>query len=323
MTSVEATNDSAPSPVISVVLPTHNGGRYIDQAIESVVEQTFAEWELIVVDDASTDDTPDKIDVWAARDERIRTVHLKENRKLPGALNEGFRLARGDCLTWTSDDNRYAPQAFAKMAGILETRPRVGVVYTAMTEIDQSGSTIGTLPALAAEELAVTNCVGACFLYRRTVHDTLGGYREDLFLAEDYDFWLRAFLDFHLEPLDELLYFYRKHSGSLTEQRTAEIARATEKAIEDWIKHSDRLGRKTRGRALEALGLRALVRGDTSAGRRFLFRATCLLGRPPAFRRCRSYSVDFLLGRVAGNLLRAMTSGRSTAGQAGSGTQRR
>ena len=291
-------------PTISVVLPTHNGSRYIDRAIESVVEQTFADWELIVVDDASTDDTPAKIDAWVTRDERIRTVHLKENRKLPGALNEGFRLAKGDYLTWTSDDNWYAPEAFAKMAGVLQTRPRVDVVYTAMTEVDEGGSPTGTLPALAPEELAVTNCVGACFLYRRSVHETLDGYREDLFLAEDYDFWLRAFLDFRLEPLDELLYFYRKHSGSLTEQRTAAIARATETAVEAWIKQTDRLSRKTRGRALEALGLRALVRGDTSAGRRFLLRGMCLLGRPPAFRRCRSYCVDFLLGRAAGDLIR-------------------
>lgn len=303
---MEPTDSSGRSPTVSAVLPTRNGSPYIDRAIESVVEQTFADWELIVVDDASTDDTPAKIDAWATRDERILAVHLTENRKLPGALNEGFRLAKGDLLTWTSDDNWYAPEAFAKMAGVLETRPRVDVVYTAMTEVDQAGSPTGTPRALAPEELAVTNCVGACFLYRRSVHETLDGYREDLFLAEDYDFWLRASLDFRLEPLDELLYFYRKHSGSLTEQQAAAIARATERAVEDWIKQTDRVSRKTRGRALEALGLRALVRGDTWSGRRFLLRGMCLLGRPPVFRRCRSYCVDCLLGKSAGNLLRAM-----------------
>ena len=301
---VEATDNTDRSPTVSAVLPTHNGSRYIDRAIESVVGQTFADWELILVDDASTDDTPAKIDAWAGRDERIRTVHLKENRKLPGALNEGFRLAKGDYLTWTSDDNWYAPEAFARMLDVLQTRPPVDVVYAAMTEVDQAGSTTATLPVLAPQELAVTNCVGACFLYRRSVHHTLNGYREDLFLAEDYDFWLRASLDFRLEPLDELLYFYRKHSGSLTEQRTEAMARATERAVEDWIKHSDRLSRKTRGRALEALGLRALVRGDTWAGRRFLLRGMCLLGRPPVFRQCRSYCVDFLLGRTVGSLAR-------------------
>ncbi len=302
--SVEATDNSDRSPTVSVVLPTHNGSRYIDRAIESVVEQTFADWELIVVDDASTDDTPAKVDVWTERDERIRVVHLTENRKLPGALNDGFRQAGGEYLTWTSDDNWYAPEALGRMVEVLGTRSEVDVVYAAMTEVDEAGSPTGTVPALAAEELAVTNCVGACFLYRRSVHEALDGYREDLFLAEDYDFWLRAYLDFRLEPLDEALYFYRKHSASLTEQRTADIARATERAVEDWIKHTDRLPRKTRGRALEALGLRALVRGDTSAGRRFLLRGMCLLGRPPVFRGCRSYCVDFALGRAAGNLLR-------------------
>jgi hypothetical protein len=292
------------TPAISVVLPTHNGSRYIDQAVESVVRQTFTDWELIVVNDASSDDTPAKIDAWTARDERIRAVHLAENRKLPGALNEGFRLAGGDYLSWTSDDNWYAPEALAKMLEVLQTRPRVDAAYAGMTEVDEAGSPVATRPVLAAEELAVTNVVGACFLYRRAVQDSLGGYREDLFLAEDYDFWLRAYLDFQLEPLDEALYFYRKHSGSLTEQRAAAIARATERAVEDWIKRTDRLSRKTRGRALEALGLRALVRGETRAGRRFLLRGICLLGRPPVFRRCRSYCIDFVLGKAAGDLTR-------------------
>ena len=153
----------------------------------------------------------------------------------------------------------------------------------------------------------MTNCVGACFLYRRIVHETLNGYREELFLAEDYDFWLRASLAFRLKPLDESLYFYRKHSGPLTEQQTEAIARATEAAVEDWLKQTDRVPRKARGRALEALGLRALIRGDTSTGRRYLLQEMCLLGRPPSFRRCRSYCVDFLLGRAAGNLLRRLT----------------
>jgi len=295
---------SLESPAISVVLPTHNGGRYLDEAVASVVAQTCVDWELILVDDASTDDTPAKLDAWAARDPRIRAVHLAANRKLPGALNDGFRHARGELLAWTSDDNAYLPEALQRMREVLATRPELDVVYADATLVDASGAAIGLEPARPPEDLAVGNCVGPCFLYRRRVHEALGGYDEGLFLAEDYDFWLRASLEFRLEPLRTPLYLYRRHGQSLSAQRAHAISLATETAVERWLGRAKDLPRRMRGRAHEALGLRALLRGDVPAGRRHLLRATWLLGRPPWFRRCRSYMVDFLLGAAAGNRLR-------------------
>jgi glycosyltransferase involved in cell wall biosynthesis len=299
-------DDALQRPAISVVLPTRNGARYLDQAIESIALQTFADWELIVVDDASSDDTPSKIEAWCSRDDRIRALRLDENRKLPGALNEGFRRAAGEYFTWTSDDNWYAADAFARMWEILHSRPEVDVVYAACWEVDAAGTPIGELRAHAAEEIAAINCVGACFLYRRDVDQALGGYREDLFLAEDYDFWLRAFLEFRLEPLDEILYFYRRHDQSLTERQARAVSLANERAVEDWLGAGDRLDRRLRGRALQALGLRALIRGDVGTGRKHLLRSAALLRRPPRFPRCRSYAVDFLFGRTAGNLIRSL-----------------
>jgi len=113
------THPVAGAPAISVVLPTHNGSRFIDQAIDSIVRQTYQDWELIVVDDASTDDTPTRIDWWPRQDDRIRVVHLERNRTLPGALNEGFSRARGEYHTWTSDDNWYHPDALARICRAL------------------------------------------------------------------------------------------------------------------------------------------------------------------------------------------------------------
>jgi GT2 family glycosyltransferase len=289
---------------ISVVLPTHNGGDYLDQAIESIVAQTFPHWELIVVNDASTDDTASRIGAWADRDRRIRPIHLETNRRLPGALNEGFRHATADLLTWTSDDNWYAPQAFARMADLLKHQPDVDFVYAGVTKVDAAGRTIGQSPPGPPEDLAVTNCVGACFLYRRKVAEALGGYSEDLYLAEDYDFWLRASTQFRLQPLDELLYFYRIHSESLTEKHTRAISLATQEAVERWLRGPGGPTGSQRGRALESLGLRAMIRGDVPTGRKYLLRATWHLRRPPLFRECRSYAVDFLLGRRVGDFLR-------------------
>ena len=299
------------SPAISVVLPVHNGSRYLDRSVESLVAQTFGDWELILVNDASTDDTPSKIEAWAARDDRIKAVHLAENRKLPGALNEGFRRARGELLSWTSDDNWYAAGALARMLEILRQKPDADVVYADYTLVDEDGSPIGLEPVRPREGLVLYNCVGPCFLFRRRVLEQLGGYDEALFLAEDYDFWLRASFEFRLEPLHETLYFYRRHGGSLSAQRANAVSMASQNAVDRWLGEVTWLTRSMRGQALEALGLRALLRGDAKTGRRYLFRAMLLLRRLPRFRRCRSYAVDWLLGSRTGDLVRRCCPGRS------------
>jgi glycosyltransferase involved in cell wall biosynthesis len=297
-----------PHPLISIVLPVHNGSRYLDEAVRSVVAQTFADWELIIVDDASTDDSPRLIDAWAAQDGRIKPLRLETNRKLPGALNEGFRRTTGELLSWTSDDNWYAENALERMAGILQADPSTDVVYADYTVVDADGRPLRVESVQPREYLAVRNCVGACFLHRRCVLEALGGYDEALFLAEDYDFWLRASLEFRLEPLHEMLYYYRDHPQSLSVRQAAVISRVTEPVILRWLDEADWLTKADRGRALESLGLKALIRGDVAAGRRFLRQAVPLLGRLPRFRQCRTYTVDFLFGRRAGEWFRARRS---------------
>ena len=126
--------------LVSIVLPVHNGSRYLDEAVASVARQTLTDWELILVDDASTDESPALIEAWTAANARISAVHLAENRKLPAALNEGFRRTTGVYWTWTSDDNVYAPEALGRMAAVLESRPDVDVVYTDYTLIDAAGA---------------------------------------------------------------------------------------------------------------------------------------------------------------------------------------
>ena len=116
-------------PLVSIVLPTHNGARYIEQAIQSCLDQTYPNIEIIIVDDASTDETPELLARIAAGNHRIRVIRHTQNQRLPGALNTGFANAKGDYLTWTSDDNLYEPEAIQLMVSGLEARPDVGFVY--------------------------------------------------------------------------------------------------------------------------------------------------------------------------------------------------
>jgi glycosyltransferase involved in cell wall biosynthesis len=262
-----------PGPLVSIVLPTYNGSRYLRQSVASCLAQTYEDFELIVVDDASTDRTPTIIAELAAADGRIRTVRNEPNRKLPASLNVGFGRARGDYLTWTSDDNLYRPHALAAMVAALEAEAAVDMVYTDVTLIDEAGNPIGSLEAGPPEDFGRRNVVGACFLYRRAVSETLGGYAEDLFLAEDYEYWLRASCRFRLQPLHQDLYLYRVHADSLTGQQRAGQERSSAAALE---RHIERL-RLTFGRprsvAYTRLVDHAASRGDFAAVRKYLMRA--------------------------------------------------
>ena len=294
------------NPAISVVLPTHNGSGYLDESIKSIVAQTHKNWELIVVDDASTDDTPTKIQSWVASDSRIRAVYLQENRKLPGALNEGFRHASADLFTWTSDDNCYRPSAFARMLAMLDAKPKVAVVYADSTLVDENGSPIRPMPVAPPEKLPFGNCIGACFLYRRAVHEKLGGYDEEMFLAEDYDFWLRASNDFQFEPLHEPLYFYRSHNGTLSSRKTRGIAFASENTLKRWLPTATWLSRETRVRAYVRWGRRAYQNGVPKVGRRHLLRAILVSRRPLLFAGNRWLFIEFLFGTRTRKFLQAL-----------------
>jgi glycosyltransferase involved in cell wall biosynthesis len=227
-------------PLISVVLPTFNGARHLSQSIDGCLQQTWPNWELIIVDDHSTDETPDIIARYAAADDRIRPVRHDRNRQLPAALNTGFALARGEYCTWTSDDNLYRPDALEKMISFLDQNEKVDVVYTSYTRIDEDGRSSSPGLLLAPIYLGYHgNVVTPCFLFHRRVFDGVEGYAEDLFLAEDYFFWLCAAGKFRLASLPDDLYCYREHSNSLTAQKTDAVLRVTLTALERALRRTD------------------------------------------------------------------------------------
>lgn len=103
------------NPLVSIVLPTYNGEEYISRAIQSIINQTYTNWELIIVNDCSTDSTLEIINNFSKQDSRIKIINNDKNMKLPASLNRGFKEANGEYYTWTSDDNEYYPEAIEKM----------------------------------------------------------------------------------------------------------------------------------------------------------------------------------------------------------------
>jgi glycosyltransferase involved in cell wall biosynthesis len=233
--------------LVSIVLPVYNGASFIAASIDSVLAQTYTDFELIVVDDGSTDETPSILESYRG-DARVRVIR-QPNRKLPAALNAGFAEACGEFGTWTSADNLMHPGMLAELSQFLNGNPDAEMVYADYDLIDAQGlpaldtcfcreyqtpdgSSVLHLPYDPGElSFVQNNYIGGCFLYRTWAARAVGDYSQDCFGFEDYDFWLRMNALFRVAHLGrrEGLYSYRLHSESLTarekELQVAERAR--------------------------------------------------------------------------------------------------
>jgi len=221
--------------LVSIVLPVHNGDRYIREAIESILNQSYPQFELIIIDDGSTDETGRIIDAYEKRDSRIHVFH-QSNQKLPQSLNNGFKKAVGEYLTWTSDDNRLKPDFLEKMVSCLSKHPSWDMIYANMDIIGEDGLPLKNsswysgyhnpfnsehvhLPTNTAElNTWPNNFIGGAFLYRSYVNNLLAGYNTNQYTREDYDYWMQINSLFTIKHVNfnTPVYDYRFHSESLT-----------------------------------------------------------------------------------------------------------
>lgn len=219
------------SELVSVVLPVYNGEKYIRESINSVINQTYDNWELIIVDDCSTDNTLNIIKEYEHKDPRIRVIHNKTNKKLPASLNVGFSNTKGEFLTWTSDDNVYKQDALLVMKNYLTVHKNISFVYANYTKINEKGEFVKKIEVGEPEELYKRNVCGACFLYTREIYQKVGDYDINSFLAEDYDYWLRINIYGEIAHIKDNLYCYRSHGNSLTKTKKEEIRVQTLKVL--------------------------------------------------------------------------------------------
>lgn len=250
--------------MISVVLPTYNGSKYIKQSIESIINQTYKEWELIVIDDCSTDDTNKIVQEYTLKDNRIKLYKNETNKRLPASLNTGFAKTSGEYLTWTSDDNIYKENAFEKMIEYFQLNSDVGFVFSNMTIIDENGNIKqknSYIPS-SMEEIKYKNIVGASFMYKREVYKTIGDYDTSKFLIEDYDYWLRISRKFKIRFINDSLYFYRTHSGSLTESKNSQMLEAKIKLYEEELSNDKNLSKESTALIYNELAIASLGIGN-------------------------------------------------------------
>lgn len=203
--------------LVSIILPIYNGEKYMRESIDSVLAQTYTDWELLIIDDGSTDHTAEISAEYTRKDSRIHYYKNPQNMRLPRTLNRGFSLAGGAYLTWTSDDNYYYPTALERMIGALEAEKK-DFVFASCDVIDGNGEIVECIMVddRATKRIVGNNPVGACFLYSRKAYEAVGEYDPELTLVEDFDYWQRICSKFSPVCLSEKLYAYRWHDGALT-----------------------------------------------------------------------------------------------------------
>src|SRR5579871_897899 len=219
------------TPLVSVIALCYNHERFVEEALTSVLLQTYGKIELIVVDDCSTDRSVAAIEAFIKSNPTVKFLGLKENVGNCKAFNAGFKLSSGAFVIDFATDDVMLPDRLEKQVHFFNRQsPKTGVVFSDATYIDENGNTLrnhfeylfrkNLLPSVPTGNLfrnVLTNyfICSPTMMVRREVMEALNGY-DEMLAYEDFDFWVRASRDFDFQFLDEKTTKVRRSSGSMS-----------------------------------------------------------------------------------------------------------
>ncbi|MFG6340242.1 MAG: glycosyltransferase [Lachnospiraceae bacterium] len=211
---------------VSIILPTYNRAHCIGRAVESVLDQTYSAWELLVIDDGSTDNTEERIAAYAASDGRVRYCRQARNGGVSAARNEGIRQARYEYIAFQDSDDAWRADKLEKQMRVFEESPEAGLVYCAMQGTRQDGSAVRVpdasidrrlLHGNLYELLLQGNVIGApAAVVRRACMEQCGGFDETLSCLEDWELFLRIAEKYEIGYVDEPLVDADFHEGGVS-----------------------------------------------------------------------------------------------------------
>lgn len=204
-------------PKLTVYIPTHNYARYLDKAIQSVLIQTLTDWELLVIDDGSTDDTPQVLEKY--RNHPQITIITQENKGLNVTNNVAVRRARGEYIMRLDADDYLDENCLLVLSSILDQKPEVGLVYPDYHHVDEGGEILETVrrKKIGEEvELLDLPAHGACSMIRREVLLNLGTYSDEFSCQDGFDLWIKLIQQYQPYNVNIPLFYYRQHPMSLT-----------------------------------------------------------------------------------------------------------
>lgn len=204
---------STSKPVVSVITPTFNRAAFLPQAIESVLGQTFADLELLIIDDGSTDNTRQLVESYA-QDKRVRYFYQK-NQGQSIARNRGLQEARGEFVCFLDSDNAWMLDKLEKSVNVMQEQKGIDILYGDFVEIDEQGAELGVnrmkrhsgrvTPELLKDNFVSMNTT----MTRRACFECMGGFDTSDRLAEDYGLWLRLSTRYRFFYLPAVLGYYR------------------------------------------------------------------------------------------------------------------
>lgn len=206
-------------PKVSVIVTAYNLIKYLPETIDNVLQQTYRDFEVIVVDDGSTDNTA----AWVRQvsDPRVRLI-WQSNMGLAGASNTGVENAKGEYITFLDADDLWEPTKLAKQVAILDRCPEIGIVYTWVTYMSEEGESTGRIVKSEAEgyiwsQLIEVNQIecGSVAMIRRSCFEKVGLFDKNLkSYVQDWDMWLRLALEYQFKVIREPLVYYRQRNSS-------------------------------------------------------------------------------------------------------------
>jgi len=234
------------APLVTVYIANHNYGRFVQQAIESVLNQTLRDFELIIIDDGSTDNSREIIERYSERKNVI--IVMQQNRGLSVTNNIALRMARGRYIVRLDADDYLDENALRVLTEVLERNPDVGMVFPDYFVVDEEGTILEIVRRHDFDKVTLMDqpAHGACTLVRRKCLLELGGYDESLDCQDGYELWIRFIQHFRVQNVNLPLFYYRRHSQSLSHDETRILTTRAE--IFEKLSHS-------KGRYLSAIAI--------------------------------------------------------------------
>jgi len=232
------------SPFVSIITPSYNQGRFLEQTILSVLEQDYPDIEYIIIDGRSTDNSLEIIQHFA---DQLAYWESQPDHGQANAINKGLRRSQGEILGWLNSDDLLAPGAVRKVVQVFLNNPDVDVVYGRLERIDEQGRLIPTprLPKDRIEfrkDLVINECLvnqpGS--FWRRSIMDEVGLLNEELVYNLDYEYWIRLALQgANFMKLPDIVASFRLSSKSKTVQHTAAMAEEQLQILNDLLAQPD------------------------------------------------------------------------------------
>ena len=208
------------TPMVTVVIPCYNSLRYIAETMETVLKQTYQDFEVLVVNDGSTDGTADWVNALSDREPKVRMVS-QANQGLAGARCTGVTNARGKYVAFIDDDDLWSFTKLEKQVNSLESNPQAGLCYTWTALADSEGKPTGRVIASNAEgnvwqamtEMNIV-CCGSTPMIRRSCFDDVGLFDRQVSPSDDWDMWWRIAAKYEFTVIKEPLILYRQHPNN-------------------------------------------------------------------------------------------------------------